>query len=195
MSNDRILSTKTQFQGWLNFLLAEAELGGKTVERPLVEHPSGSSLLAYDPDRKVAFTVTNTRLAVLHVGGEPLLEGVAGVSDEGETPEETARRECMEEIGVRLRTLEPVGQVWMTPSTSTERVHLFLGEYSSADRVAAGGGAEGENENLKVREVPITELWEPAQRGEMMDAKLFMLLQALRIRRPDLFGEAWKQRL
>ena len=63
----------------------------------------------------------------------------------------------------------------------------FLGEYGPGDRVEEGGGAEGELEFLEVREEPLSSLWASTQRGEMTHAKLFMLLHALHIRRPDLF--------
>lgn len=184
---DEILSLRVLFQGWLKFLLVSARLGGQYVERPLIEHPSGSSVLAYDAERRVAFTVRQTRLPVLHLRHSALPEGVAGVGED-ESAEDTARREAKEEIGVTLRTLEPVGFVWMTPSTTTERVRLFLAEYSVGNRLEAGGGADGELEDLDIREEPLTALWLSASSGQLADAKLFMLLQALHLRRPELFA-------
>jgi hypothetical protein len=53
--------------------------------------------------------------------------------------------------------------------------------------VSRGGGAEGEHENIRVREVALTELQRMAQAGEIRDAKTYLLLQALQLRRPDLF--------
>ena len=185
---DFIQSTERLYEGWLNVLLATAWLSGQITKRPLIEHPSGSAVLAFDPERRVAFTQKQTRLPVLHLGIPPLTEAVAGVAED-ESAAETARRECREEIGVELRAMEAVGSVWMTPSTSTERVDLFLGEYGPGDRVGEGGGAEGELEDLAIREVPLAALWSAAERGDLTDAKLFMLLQALRLRRPELFED------
>lgn len=185
---DKIRNTEVLFEGWLNVLLARAKIAGEETKRIIIEHPSGSSVLAYDPERRVAFTVRQTRLPVLHLGAPTLLEPVAGVAED-ESPADTARRECLEEIGVTLRTLEHVGRVWMTPSTTTERVHLFLGEYRAEDCVSSGGGAEGEVEDLHIHEEKISALWASAQGGTLTDGKLFMLMQALRIRRPDLFTE------
>jgi hypothetical protein len=76
----------------------------------------------------------------------------------------------------------------MTPSSSTERVDLFLGEYRAGSKVAEGGGAQGELEDLDIREEPLARLWSALEAGALTDAKLFMLLQALRLRRPELFG-------
>lgn len=189
MSNgdDEILSVEPVFEGWLSLYLATARLAEQIVKRPIVEHPSGSALLAYDPSRRVAFTVRQTRLPVLYLGEQLLAEAVAGVSED-ESPAETARRECREEIGVELQAVDHVGHVWITPSSTTERVHLFLGEYRREDRREIGGGADGELEDLEIREEALADLWGAAVRGEMTDAKLFMLLQALRIKRPELFA-------
>lgn len=184
--NDVILSLEPLYEGWLNLLVATAKLSGEVTRRPVIEHPSGSAVLAFDPERRVAFTLKQTRLPVLHLGAAPLSEAVAGVAED-ESAAETARRECREEIGVELRTVEPVGKVWMTPSTTTERVHLFLGEYRAEDRTGEGGGAEDELEDLATEEVPLASLALAADRGDLMDAKLFMLIQALRLRRPELF--------
>ena len=187
--NDAVLSTRSLFNGWLSLVLVKMLLNGEEVERPVVEHPSGAALLAYDPGRRVAMTVRQTRQAVLYLNAPRLAEPVAGVI-ENESGEEAARRETLEELGLQLRTVELVGQVWLTPSSTTERVQLFLGSYNPADRVAPGGGAEGENEKLEVREEALTELWARAAQGEMMDAKLFMLIHALRVRNPELFAPA-----
>jgi nudix-type nucleoside diphosphatase (YffH/AdpP family) len=126
-------------------------------------------------------------LGVFNLGAKPLYEAMGGVAEAGDV-EACARQEALEEAGVRVGDVEFIGQVWMTPSSTTERVHLFLGAYSEADRVAAGGGLAEEDEHLDVREVALADLWAAVERGEMADAKTLMLLQALRIRRPDLFA-------
>ncbi|MDB5446573.1 MAG: pyrophosphohydrolase including oxidative damage repair enzyme, partial [Phenylobacterium sp.] len=105
-----------------------------------------------------------------------------------EAPEDCARREAMEEAGVRLRGLEPLGAAYPCPGVSTERVHLFLGPYAARDRVGKGGGVEGEQEHITVMEVPLKQLWGWVEERRIEDMKTLALVQALRIRRPDLFG-------
>jgi nudix-type nucleoside diphosphatase (YffH/AdpP family) len=184
---DEILSVRAAFQGWLNLLVLSLRLNGTQEERPLVEHPSGSAVLPYDPERRVALTVSETRLGPLYLGSPTLIEAVAGVAEDGDFAE-TAKREALEEAGICLRSVEKVGAVWMNPSTSTEQVHLFLAEYSPAQRVAEGGGLAEENECLRVRERPLRALWEALAGPEVADAKTLLLIQALRLRRPELFG-------
>jgi hypothetical protein len=84
--------------------------------------------------------------------------------------------------------MEHVGRLWMTPASSTERVDYFLAPYSETDRVDCGGGLEQEHEQIRLREVPLSELWALAEAGRLNDAKTLILVQALRIRRPELFG-------
>lgn len=184
---DRIVSATRIHQGWLSLDMVTVELAGERVEREMVLHPSGAAVLAYDPDRRVALLVGETRPPVLREGAAPLAEAIAGALD-GDEPEACARREALEEGGIRLGRLEPAGTVWMTPSTSTERVHLFLAAYAAPDRVAAGGGLDEEAEHLAVREMPLAGLAAQADAGTLADAKTLLLVQALRLRRPDLFG-------
>lgn len=183
---DRILGLQPLYEGWLKLLLVEVCLNGKTESRPLIEHPRGSAILPYDPVRRVALTVRQTRLALLHCGRSSILEVIAGV-DENNDFAATARREAMEEAGVRLGDIEKVATIWTDPNSSTEQVHLYLAEYGTCDRVASGGGLAEENEKVTVLERSLDELWHEIDAAEETDAKTLLLFQALRLRRPELF--------
>jgi nudix-type nucleoside diphosphatase (YffH/AdpP family) len=184
--SDEVLSERKAFDGWINVLVLRLRLGGEEVERPIVDHPSGATLLPYDPERRVALLITETRPPVLHAGEPPLLEAIAGALDEDDA-ETCARREALEEGGLNIRELEHIGRLWPSPATSTERVDYFLAAYSASDRVAEGGGLDEEDEHIRVKEVPLAELWQMAEEGRLPDAKTLTLLQALRIRKPHLF--------
>lgn len=183
---DAVLGREMLYRGWFNVLKLRIRLNDVEEQRALVEHVSGSSVLLYDPARRVALVTRQTRDGPLLVGQERFWEAVTGVTED-EPPEETARREAVEEVGIRPATIEWIGRVWLTPSSTTERVHLFLAAYTPADRVGAGGGAEGENEAIEAAELPLRDLWAQVAGAGMADAKLFMLLHALRVRRPELF--------
>lgn len=186
--SDAVLSARTLHSGWLKLLMLELRLNGAICERTLIEHPSGATVLPFDPARGVVTVIRQTRYAPLYLGHARLTEAVGGVTDAGEDAAQTARREGMEEVGIRFRALIPVGHVWMTPSTTTERVHLFLGEYGAADRIGAGGGAAGEDEAIELEERSAAEVWREVSGGGVADAKLFMLMQALRLHAPGMFG-------
>jgi nudix-type nucleoside diphosphatase (YffH/AdpP family) len=184
---DGIIGAQTLFSGWLGLLMLKIRLNGVEEERPLVVHPNGSAVLAYDPVRRVALMVAQTRSAILFIGARPAIEVIAGVAEE-EDFAAAARREAKEEAGVRLTDLQRIGAVWMDPSTSTERVHLYLGRYGRADLIGEGGGLPEENERIAVIERPLWDVWDEVTSADFADAKTLLLLQALRLRHPELFA-------
>jgi len=184
---NRIESLTTIHEGWLSLRLACVRLDdGTTAEREIVDHPSGATVLLYNPQKRTALLICELRPPVECIGESRLLEAVAGKLDEAD-PEGCARREAEEEAGVRIGAMEHVARLWMTPASSTERVDYYLASYSDSDRVSQGGGAPGEHENIRAREIALVELSRLADGGELKDAKTFLLLQALQLRRPELF--------
>lgn len=183
----RIEKLTTIHEGWLSLRMASVRMDdGSLAEREIVDHPSGAAVLLYNPDRRTALLISELRPPVEWLGEARLLEAVAGKLDEPDAAA-CARREAREEAGVEVGEMEHVGRLWMTPASSTERIDYFLAAYSDRDRVERGGGLEEEHEGIRPREVPLAELWRLAEAGRLGDAKTLILLQALRIRRPDLF--------
>lgn len=184
-----IVKLETLYLGYSKLYQATLrEADGREVKQEVEDHGRAATVLAYDPDRRVALLVRVARPPVVYRGykGE-FIEPVAGMIDGDETPDQTVRREAMEEAGLRLTELERVGHVFPSPGVSAETLDLFLAPFRPEDRVAKGGGAEGENERVRILERPLAELWAAAEAGELPDAKLLILIQALKLRRPELF--------
>lgn len=183
-----ILQKRVAFDGWMKLIVVKVRLEDEHVaEREIVERGRCVSVLPYDPERKVALLVHQFRAPVLLEAGEQeLLETIAGLRD-GEEAGRAVRREALEEAGLKLKDLEWLGVMWTSPGGSTERMDLCLAPYSRADRVAKGGGAPGEHENITVVEMPLSELAATADRGAIADMKTFALVQTLRLKRPELF--------
>jgi len=182
-----IVRTRTLYEGWSTFRLVDIRLdGGAVVERAVEDHGDGVMVLPYDPERRTALLVRQLRAPALFRGEGEFLEPPAGMLEDGEAPETCGRREALEEAGVRLGTLEPLGEYWATPGSSTEKSFLFLAPYSAGDRVGAGGGADA-HEDVEVLEVPLGQLASAADKGELKDLKLLALLLSLMRRRPELF--------
>jgi nudix-type nucleoside diphosphatase (YffH/AdpP family) len=153
----------------------------------ILDHGLSVAVLPYDPRRRVALLVTQPRAPLLYLDEEiELLEAIAGRAGD-EDPAAAARREAMEEAGLKPATLDEVANCWPSPGISTERVALYLSSYSEADRIGPGGGADGEHEEIAVKEMPLRVLGELAGSGKLADMKTLVLVQALQLRRPDLF--------
>jgi nudix-type nucleoside diphosphatase (YffH/AdpP family) len=183
------LPLKVLHRGWNTFGIATLTLpDGSTVPRALEDHGQAACVLPYDPERRVALLVRQARVGPAF-WGEPsdLDEAPAGGLD-GAQPEATAIREAMEEAGVRLRRLDRVAYAYSMPSVSSERLWLYLAPYSEADKVAAGGGLHAEGEQVVPVEVPLATLAEAARSGRLPDLKTLVLVQALMLRRPELFA-------
>jgi nudix-type nucleoside diphosphatase (YffH/AdpP family) len=185
----KILALEPRHQGWSNFYIATVRTpAGEDIRREVEDHGEAVAVLPYDPERRVAMLVRQYRTPVLHAAGlQDLLEIPAGLLD-GPNPEEDARREVVEEVGLHLREIHKVSTVWSMAGISTERVHLFLATYSGADEQEEGGGLAEEHEDITKVELPLAQLARMAEDGSLDDAKTLLLAQTLRLRRPDLFA-------
>ncbi|MEI6882702.1 MAG: NUDIX domain-containing protein, partial [Bacteroidota bacterium] len=184
-----IMGEETIFAGWNRLLMVSARTArGTAIRRSVEHHGDAAAVLPFDPDRRVATLVRQLRVALLYAHGKPSsLEVPAGVLD-GDAPDVCAVRETMEEAGIALKGVIAVAGTFPMSGVSTEQIHLFLAEYSAADRVGVGGGLVEESEEIEVVEVPLADLAAMADAGTLTDLKTFALVQSLRLRRPELFS-------
>ena len=186
-----IVKTEIVREGWGRWMTLTLRLAdGTEITRQLEDHGGAVSVLPYDPDRRVAMLVKQVRTGPLFVDPDNavLLEAPAGLIDSGEDAAEAARREAMEETGVRLTELEPLGAAYSAPGSTTERITLFLAPYTAADRIEAGGGLATEHEDIEVLELPLAPLLAQALTGGLSDMKTLALVLALKAKRPELFA-------
>ncbi|GEP03837.1 NUDIX domain-containing protein [Methylobacterium oxalidis] len=175
-------------QGWNTFGIATLTLpDGSSVEHALEDHGEAVAVLPYDPNRRVAVLVRQVRAGPMFWNDRPdLAEAPAGGLD-GEDPRAAALREVLEETGLRLAELDLVGRAYSIPGVSTERLWLYLAPFTAGDRVTEGGGLAHEGEQITVEEVSLVQLGTAATGGRIDDLKTLALVQALLLRRPDLF--------
>jgi 8-oxo-dGTP pyrophosphatase MutT (NUDIX family) len=96
---------------------------GTQFERDIVHHPGAVSVVPVIEQGDAVLLVRQYRAAV----DAALLEIPAGKRDvEGEPPEQTARRELAEEIGMRAGRLEPLAQFFNSPGFCDELHHVFM---------------------------------------------------------------------
>jgi 8-oxo-dGTP pyrophosphatase MutT (NUDIX family) len=150
---------------------------GSTFNRDLVRHPGAVSIVPVDSDNSV-FMVRQYRAAI----DADLLEIPAGKRDvEGEPPEETARRELEEEVGMRAGRVEKLGEFYNSPGFSDEYSYVFLALDLEATQVSAHSPEE---EAMEIERVPLDEVPMLIKTGRIVDAKsiigLCLALEALK---------------
>ena len=147
--------------------------------REVHDHGNGATVLPYDQARRTVLLVRQFRLpAYLNGGDGQLIETCAGLLD-GDDPAVCASREAEEELGVRLSNLRLMASTFMTPGAVTERITMFLADYSEASRFGPGGGHEHEGEDIEVLELPFAEVRKLLADGAIIDAKTVMLIMFL----------------
>ncbi len=153
----------------------------ETLLREVHDHGHGAAVLPYDRARGTVLLVRQFRLpAYLNGGDGMLIEACAGLLDDGDA-EACAYREAEEELGYRVGNLRTAANTFMSPGAITERLTMFLADYSASARIGAGGGHLHEGEDIEVLELPLADAWQMALDGRIADAKTVMLLQFLKL--------------
>jgi nudix-type nucleoside diphosphatase (YffH/AdpP family) len=187
----KILSTETLADDWATlkkYRFRRRHLDGSehVHVHQAYDRGDGVTILPIDRTRGMVLLVRQFRLPV-HLNPGPttdkeglLIETCAGRLDH-EAPETGIRREAEEELGYRLRNVRRIFEAYMSPGSVTERIAFFVADYSPADRVAAGGGAAGEGEDIEVIEMPFAAAFAGIRKGQIVDGKTIMLLQYAKI--------------
>ena len=136
---------------------------GRAVTVDIVRH-SQSVVLVPVPEPGKLTLVRQYRYAV----NAFLWELPAGGVDDGETPEEAARRECHEEIGLVPSTIVRLGAMFPTPGYCDEEMFFFrLSGLEKTDEKAA----VDEDEDIEVQVFDLRDVRDMIRRGEIRDMK------------------------
>jgi ADP-ribose pyrophosphatase len=98
-----------------------------------------------------------------------LYELVAGVIEAGETPEEVARREVLEETGYQAGEVKHLATVFPSPGGTSERVYVYFAEVGKKE--SAGGGVPEEHEDIRILDLPVPRVYQMLEAGKITDAK------------------------
>jgi ADP-ribose pyrophosphatase len=136
---------------------------GRAVTVDVVRH-SRSVVLVPVPEPGKVILVRQYRYAV----NAFLWELPAGSVDEGESPEDAARRECHEEIGLVPSTIVRLSAMYPTPGYCDEEMVFFrLSGLEQPDAPAA----VDEDEDIESRVFELRDAREMVRRGEIQDMK------------------------
>lgn len=175
---DELLVTHERFDGTMS-----------AVQKRLVfERGDAVAVLVLNTDAQSVVLVEQFRAPVL-VGrrrDDPsttdgwIVETVAGMVDANEAPEAAAIRETFEETGYLVRKLQPIGRFFSSPGGTSERIFLYFAEVGDAERKSDGGGIG--DEDIKIVQMPTSELFDRLARGAIEDPKLMIAACWLRER-------------
>ena len=110
-----------------------------------------------------------------------MLELPAGVLDADEKPEQSVRREIVEEVGYEVSSMEPICTFYVSPGGTSERILLFYARVTPSARISAGGGVASEGEDIRSVHIPIAEALARVRDGDIVDAKTIIGLQWLEL--------------
>lgn len=150
--------------------------------REVYDRGNGAAVLLYNDKKKTVVLTKQLRMPTYFNGNKDgmLIEVCAGLLDNND-PETAIKKEIEEETGYRLHEVERVLELYMSPGSVTETIHLFLASYSSQQRVSEGGGALEESEDIEVLEYAFAKAYNMIRTGEIKDAKTVILLQHLKL--------------
>lgn len=161
------------------------------IRREIFERGHAAVLLPFDPVRDEVVLVEQIRIAAYDVSASPwLLEMVAGMIEEGESVEDVARREALEEAGLVVGRTKPVLSYLASPGGTSERLSIMVGEVDATTAEGIHGLAD-ENEDIRVHVVSREQAYQWVEEGKIDNAASVIALQWLQLHYQTLRNE-WK---
>ena len=160
----KIISSKYIYRGKVFSLRNDKVIVSGTdqiLSREIIEHPGSVAIIPIDDDDNV-YMVSQYR----HPAGKVLMEIPAGTLNKGESSFDCAKRELREEIGMLPNTLISLGQFYLAPGYSSEKMYVFLGK--DLDYLPL---SQDDDENISVHIVPLVSLMQQMNNGDIVDMK------------------------
>ncbi|QLA69202.1 ADP-ribose diphosphatase [Enterobacter pasteurii] len=193
-----IIARETLYSGFFSMelyrfrhRLFNGEMSGE-IKREIFERGHAAALLPFDPVRDEVVLVEQVRIAAYDTSETPwLLEMVAGMIEEGESVEDVARREALEEAGLVVGRTKPVLSYLASPGGTTERTSIMVGEVDATTAEGIHGLAD-ENEDIRVHVVSREQAYRWVEEGKIDNAASVIALQWLQLHYQTLRHE-WKK--
>jgi len=163
---------------------------GKEIGRELFVRGEAVAVLLYDPVNDTIGLVEQFRIgAINELDGPWCYEVVAGMVEEGESPEEVGRRELLEEANVEPYSMEYICNYLSSPGGSDEKLHLYCALCDLSD---AGGvyGLPEEGEDIRVHVFAAQDVFDELLKGRFNNAAALICLQWLQLNRSRLRADS-----
>jgi ADP-ribose pyrophosphatase len=147
-----------------------------TVNRAVFISGDAVTVLPYDPVRDRVLLIEQFRVGPFARGDDQpwLLEVIAGRIDPGETPEEAARREAVEEAGIALGQMLKVAEYYPSPGAKAEYLYSYVALADLPDGSAGTFGLETEAEDIRGHLIGFDRFMELVTSGEVANAPLIL---------------------
>ena len=166
----------------LTFEKFSGEMSGR-VRRYRYHRGDVAAVLIYDASRDRVLLIRQFRYAVhARTGDGWLIECVAGFQEKGESIEAVARREVLEETGLKLSGLELLAEYFFSPGGCSDKVHLFLGILKDPEQSLGVHGVTQETEDIQAEWFSLSQALEMVRTGHVQDAKTIIGLHMLESR-------------
>ena len=165
-----VLETRERFTGKIITVVTDTVRmpGGTTGDRDYVRHPGAVGAVAIDGEGRVLL-IKQYR----HALRTAIWEVPAGIKDvDGEPPEETAKRELLEETGWTARTWSHLATAHSTPGGSDERYEIYLAQ--DLEESDSRPEVQDEELDLELRWVPLADAC-----AEVLDGRITNSMCAL----------------
>ena len=151
----------------------------RPVRRLCFERGDSAAAIVFNRDRQNVILIEQFRYPTFRKGEGWIVEVVAGVVPEYETPEAALRREVREEIGYDIDRLQPIATFYPSPGGSSERIILYCAEMTNAGKIESGGGLTESGEDIRIIELSLQTLRDELLRGRIHDAKTLIAVMWL----------------
>jgi ADP-ribose pyrophosphatase len=159
----KTLSSRIVFKGKV-FSVRRDEIiepSGVQATRDMIAHPGSVVVMPIQDDGKIV-VIRQYRYAARQY----LWELVAGRIDAGENPKQAAKRELIEETGLRAKNLRVFLEFWPSPGFLEEKMFVLL-----AEGVTQGVAEPEEDERIEAKAFTRAEIEKMLQNGEFHDGK------------------------
>ncbi len=181
-----ILDTKEVFHGTIFDVSVDTiREGNATYHRDVVHHPGGAGAVAVFDDMTIALVRQYRHPAVRY-----LLEIPAGRIEAPELPEDCARRELEEEVGVLAGRIVKLAEFYTTPGFCEEKLWVYLATELTETQQALEG-----DELVEIERVSFSRAIEMISDGEIEDAKTIIgIMLAAKVVEWDLGGDGIEEK-
>lgn len=187
-----IISEQRHYDGFFKldkFKLRHTLFAGgwsQPLEREVFRRNNCVGVLLYDPNRDEIVLLEQFRIgAAVQTEQAWLLEIVAGAIEEGETAEDVAYREAVEEAGCKIEQLELISEFYTSPGGTSERLSLYCGKVDSSE-VGGIHGLEEEDEDIFVSVISFDEAFNLVEQNRIESAIPMIAIQWLALNRDKL---------